>query len=180
MKMKYIGLNALFYFLYAFGSALIVMLVEWLLVFIIQRFVIVPYPILTVIRTVIYTGGVLAILAGMGYIEGYRDGFCNIGESIVGGVLGAIFHLLFALLFHFDPFVTAGVRFAAGLIQFGGTITDQELLYESSTVLRLGIFAAYTALYIAVLILTRCIGAHRRLTSRAELGITTAETTEET
>ncbi len=169
MKIRNTALNALFYFLYAFGASLIVMLVEWLLVFLIQRFVIVPYPVLTVIRAGIYTVGVLALLSVMGYIEGYREGHCSIGETVAGGALGAVVHLLLSLLFHFDPFISGGVRFAAGLMEHGGTITSDLLLNQSSTGLRLALFLVYTALYIAAWTVARSVGARRRDISRAEL-----------
>ena len=50
---KYIGLNTLFYFLYTLGSCIIVMLVEALFTNVVEKFVVLPYPVLTVIRIVI-------------------------------------------------------------------------------------------------------------------------------
>ena len=62
---KNIGINGFFYFLYVFGSCFIVMLIESLFVNVVEKFVALPYPVLTVIRIVIYTVGVVAVLVAL-------------------------------------------------------------------------------------------------------------------
>ena len=83
MKIKNIALNLLVYFLYMFGACFLVMLAEAMLVSVIEKFVALPYPVLTVIRIVIYTVGITALLAVLGYFEGYREAECPIAETLV-------------------------------------------------------------------------------------------------
>ncbi len=169
MKIQNTALNALLYLVYMFGGCIAVMVVEALLVFVINKFAAIPYPALTVIRLVLYTAGVPAIMAGMGYFEGYREGRPAVGETVAGGLLATVLHLLLALLFGFQAFVAGGVRFAAGLIRHGMDITEESLSAETPTGLFLAMFAIYGVLYVGVLTLARYVGAQRREAARAEL-----------
>ena len=169
MKIRNAALNTLFYFLYMFGACFAVMLVESLLVFIVNRFVYIPYLVLTVIRIVIYTLGVIAIIAAIGYFEGYREGVASVGETVLGGALALIPYILFGMLFKFQAFVTGAVRFTAGLIHNGTGITAENLVEETPYSRFLLTFLVYGALYIATLTVTRYFGAQRRIVDRAEL-----------
>lgn len=162
-------LNSLFYFFYFFGSCIIVMLAEALLIFIVEKFVALPYPILTFIRIVIYTAGVPAILAALGYFEGYREGVASTGSTVVSGIAASVLHLLFAMLFKFQGFAAGGVRFAAGLLYNGWDVTYDSLINETPYALFLMIFVLYAALYTAVLGVSKHIGAKKRQTDRSEL-----------
>ena len=169
MKIQNTAINSLLYLLYMFGGCIAVMVVESLLVYIVSRFVIIPYPALTIQRHVIYTLGVPAVLAGIGYVEGYREGVPATKETVVGGVLAMVLHVLFALLFSFQAFVTGGVRFAAGLLRHGMDLTDELLNTETPTGLFLLMFALYGAIYVTALCVSRYLGAQNRIISRAEL-----------
>lgn len=164
---KYIGLNTLFYFLYMFGSCFIVMLIEALFVSVVEKFVELPYPVLTVIRIVIYTAGVPAILAVAGRGEGYREGQCSVGATVASGVLAMIPHLLFSMLFHFQGFVSGGVRFAAGLLYNGWDVTYDSLINETSYSTFLLMFFVYGGIYVATLTIAKYLGAQKRIMDRA-------------
>lgn len=169
MKIRNVGLNTLFYFLYMFGACFVTMLAEALLVYIIERFVILSYPALTVIRIVIYSAGVPVIMGVMGRFEGYRESYCSVGETVLSGGLALVVHLLFAMLFHFQAFVSGAVRFTAGLMHNGWGITYDSLINETPYSLFLLVFAAYGILYVAVLTVTKYLGAQKRIMDRAEL-----------
>lgn len=166
---KNIGINILLYFLYIFGSCAVVMLVEALLVSVVEKFVALPYPVLTVIRIVIYTAGVPAILAVVGRNEGYREGCCSVGATVASGVLALVPYLLFSMLFHFQGFVSGGVRFAAGLIYNGWGITYDSLINETPYSLFLAAFGVYGAIYVATLTIAKFLGAQKRIMDRSEL-----------
>ena len=169
MKLRNAALNLLVYFLYMFGSCVLVMLAEALLISVVEKFVFIPYPVLTVIRIVIYTAGVPAILGVLGYFEGYREASCAIGDTVAGGVLASILHLIFAMLFKFEGFVSGAVRFTAGLLHNGWTITFETLVEKTPYTLFVLVFVVYAALYIAVLTVTKYFGAQKRIIDRAEL-----------
>ena len=169
MKIKNLALNLPIYFLYIFGSCILVMLAEALLVSVIEKFVVLPYSVLTIIRIVIYTPGVTAILAVLGYYEGYREGACPLGETVGGGILATVLHLLFAMLFKFQGFVSGGVRFTAGLLHNGMGITYDSLIDETPYGLFLLVFVAYAAVYLVALTVAKYFGAQKRVMDRADL-----------
>ena len=169
MKIKNAALNLLVYFLYFFGSCVLVMLAEALLLKVMDKFVLLPYPVVTILRIVIYTAGVPALLSAAGYFEGYREAECPLGDTILGGVLAAILHLIFAMLFMFEGVVAGAVRFTAGLIHNGWTITAESLVEKTPYSLFLLVFAVYSMLYIAVLTIAKYFGAQKRVIDRAEL-----------
>lgn len=166
---KNVGINTLFYFLYVFASCVIVMLIEALFTNVVEKFVELPYPVLTIIRIVIYTAGVPVILAVVGRSEGYREGGCSVLATAASGLLAMIPHLLFAMLFKFQAFVSGGVRFTAGLIHNGWSITYDSLINETPYYLFLLVFAAYGVLYAAALTVSKYLGAQKRILDRAEL-----------
>ena len=169
MKIKNAALNLIVYFLYFFGSCILVMLAEALLISVAEKIAVIPYPVLTVIRIVVYTAGVPAILGVLGYYEGYREAECGIADTIVGGVLASVLHLIFAMLFKFEGFVAGAVRFTAGLLHNGWTITYDSLINETPYALFLLTFAVYSLLYIGVLTVTKYLGAQKRIIDRADL-----------
>ncbi len=169
MKIKNLALNLPIYFLYIFGSCILVMLAEALLVSVIEKFVALPYSVLTIIRIVIYTLGVTAILAVLGYFEGYREGACPLGETIGGGILATVLHLLFAMLFKFQGFVSGGVRFTAGLLHNGMDITYESLINKTPYGLFLLVFVGYAAVYLVTLTVAKYFGAQKRVMDRADL-----------
>ena len=180
MRIKNVALNLLVYFLYMFGACILVMLVESLLISIIEKFVALPYPILTIIRIVIYSAGVTALMAVLGYFEGYRETECPVGETLVSGFLASLLHLIFAMLFKFQAFVSGAVRFTAGLIYNGWDITYDSLINETPYAMFLLVFVAYGLLYTAVLTVSKYLGAQKRIMDRAELRMGEDEVVTET
>ena len=166
---KNIGINGFFYFLYVFGSCFLVMIIESFLVKVVDKFVLLPYPVLTIIRIVVYTMGVTAILAVAGRKEGYREGNCRVGGTLVSGAIASGIHLLFSMLFHFHGFVSGGVRFTAGLIFNGWGVTEETLVNDTPYRVFLAVFAAYAVLHVATLTLSKYLGAQHRIIDRAEL-----------
>ncbi len=168
MKLKNLALNSVVYFLYILGACLITMLVEALLVDILVKFVVLAYPVLTGIRMILYTGGVVAILAVLGRAEGYREETCSIPETVVSGLLAMVIHLIFSILFHFQAFISGPVRFSAGLLHHGKHITPDLLSNATPFGLFLLSFLAYGLLYTVILTVSRYVGAKARIIRRAE------------
>ena len=166
---KNIAINGFFYFLYVFGSCILAMIVEALLVKMVDKFVILPYPVLTVIRMVVYTAGVVAILAVVGWKEGHREAYCHVGGTVASGAIASVIHLLFSMLFHFQGFVSGAVRFTAGLIFNGWGVTYDSLINDTPYWGFLVAFAVYAALHTATLTVSKYLGAQRRIIDRAEL-----------
>ena len=181
MRFKQIGLNTLIYAAYFFGSCVVVMLAESLLMFLVDKFVMLPYFVLTIMRIVIYSAGVPALAAYLGYREGYREAVCNPGETIISGVLAtAVPHLLFAMLFHYQPFVSGAVLFTAGLIHNGTSVTEYIIKNETPYLLFVAVFMVYGLIYTGALTVCKYYGAKKRVEDRIRMGVAKpAETPEE-
>ena len=74
-RVRRVLLNAAIYFVYFFLSCVLVMLIEALFLKLLDRFVLLSYLAQTVIRLVIYSLGVPALVGLAAYAEGYRI-FC--------------------------------------------------------------------------------------------------------
>jgi hypothetical protein len=92
-----------------------------------------------------------------------------VGATLLSGILALVPHLLFSMLFHFQGFVSGGVRFAAGLLYNGWDVTYDSLVNETPYLLFLAAFGIYGALYVAALTVSKFLGAQKRIMDRAEL-----------
>lgn len=174
-KIRRILLNALIYFVYFLLSCVLVMLVEALFLKLLDRFVLLSYLAQTVIRLVIYSLGVPALVGLAGYAEGYREAEPHPGETVVSGVLATLIpHLLLALLFHFRQFCAGAVPFLAGLLRDGADVTADSIVFNDiGTVgLFIAVFVGYGLLYTGVLTVLRRYGVCRRHAERAGMGFT--------
>lgn len=168
-------LDAVVYLVYIFLSCLVVLLVEALLLYVLDKFVLLSYLTQTVIRLVIYSLGVTAMIGVAGYLEGYREAESHPGWTAFScGLAVLVPQLLLALLFHFRQFCAGAVPFAAGLLRDGKAVTADSILFTEigQLGLFLGVYVGYGVLYTATLMVCREIGVHRRLRQRREMGLT--------
>ena len=168
-RVRRVLLNAAIYFVYFFLSCVLVMLIEALFLKLLDRFVLLSYLAQTVIRLVIYSLGVPALVGLAAYAEGYRE------ETVVSGLLAVLIpHLLLALLFHFRQFCAGAVPFLAGLLRDGADVTADSIVFNDiGTVgLFLAVFLGYGLLNTGVLTLLRQYGVSRRHAERAGMGFT--------
>ena len=170
MKAKNIAVSGVLTFAYLFAATLLCLLVEAFLLMVLDKIILLSFPVQTAIRLVIYTAGVPAIAGFVAYHEGYQTAACTVSDSILGTVLSAVLQLLLALLFHFQACVAGGVRFAVGFLH-QGTGVSFEGIAKAPAWLFLSVFAVYTALYAAVLTVCRMAGTRQRLSQRAELNL---------
>ena len=169
IRVRHVAASALLYFVYAFGACFIVMLAEALLSKIINSFVILSYPVLTLIRIVVYSLGVPAVIGVAAYHEGYSEAEVSVPETVASGVLSLIPHVLFAMLFKFQGFVSGAVRFTAGLVHNGWYIDYDSMINETPYHLFLVVFLLYGLLYTGVIACCKRVGCNRRIMDRAEL-----------
>lgn len=168
-------LDAVVYLVYILLSCLVVLLVEALLLYVLDKFVLLSYLTQTVIRLVIYSLGVPAMIGAAGYLEGYREAESHPAWTALScGLAVLVPQLLLALLFHFRQFCAGAVPFAAGLLRDGKSVTADSILFTEigQLGLFLGVYVGYGVLYAVTLIACREIGVRRRLRQRREMGLT--------
>lgn len=167
-------IDAAIAFIYIFASCLLALLVESMLLKFLDRFVLLSYLVQTVIRLVVYSVSVTALVGVAGYLEGYREAVSHpLTTSLSCGLAVILPQLLLSLLFHFRQFCAGAVPFAVGLLRDGANVTSNSILFTSPEQLPLflGVFLGYGLLYAGVLTLGREIGVRRRLRQRREMGL---------
>ena len=169
MKKTDVFVNSLVYAAYMLISCIIVMIAETLITKIIGSFFLLTPFALCVIRAVIYTISVPALLGVLAYREGYRAAYFSAAGTAISGGIAAVMHLVFAMLFSFEAFASGGVKFVAALIKFGEKLNLKSFsgkLLLTDSILYFFIFAI---LYVAVMILCGKLGQRARIKSRKEL-----------
>ncbi len=169
MKKSDILLGTLVYSVYMLFSCIVVMFAEMLAIKIINLFVGLTPLSLCIIRAVIYTLGVNAILAVVSYREGYRAAYFSIPETIISGALASLLHFVFSLLFSFEAFCSGGVKFVTALFMFGSRLNSQSFSDALDRFDCIPLFFVYAACYIAIMTVFGRYGARKRLIDRAEL-----------
>ena len=91
------------------------------------------------------------------------------GATIAAGLLATLPHLIFAMLFKFQGFVSGAVRFTAGLLYNGWDITYDSLIQDTPYGLFLLIFIVYGAIYIGTLTVAKYFGTQKRIIERSDL-----------
>ena len=161
--------NSIIYGVSILISCVVIMLAESLLTRILgSMFVLKPFA-LCIIRAIVYTIGVTALMGIMAYREGYRAGYSSALETAISGTIAFVAHFFFALLFSFEAFAAGGVKFIASLVKFGSKLNLKSFSGTLSPLDSVPYFFLFAALYIAVMIVCGKLGARARLKSRKEL-----------
>ena len=179
MKKADILVNTLVYAFYMFISCVVIMLAEILAVKVVNLFIVTEYYELTVLRAVVYTVGVNAVLGAIAYKEGYRAARYPIGETIVSGLLASLLHALVSLLFHFQAFCSGGVRFLTALLHYGKGLNSNTLMDELGILDFLLVFAVNSVVYIVIMIVLGKLGEYKRLADREDMTDNTAHNSAE-
>ena len=169
MKKVDILVSSLVYAVYMIISCLVIMCAEILAIKIINLFVVTQYFELCVIRAVIYTLGVNALLAIISYREGYRAASFSIVGTAISGAIATLIHFVFALLFSFEAFCAGGVRFITALVRFGSSLNSNTFMGTLTRVDFIPFFFINSLVYVALMISFGKLGQYKRLADREDL-----------
>ena len=171
MKKIDILVSSLVYAVYMLLSCVVIMCAEILTIKIINLFVVTDYLSLCIIRAVIYTVGVNALLATVSYREGYRAAHFPVISTAASAAIATVMHFIFALLFNFEAFSAGGVRFITALVRFGGALNSNTFMGTLTRADFIPFFLVNSLFYIAVMIAFGKLGEHKRLTDREKLAV---------
>ena len=169
MKKIDILVSSLVYAVYMLLSCVIIMCAEILAIKIINLFVVTDYYSLCIIRAVIYTLGVNALLAIISYREGYRSAYFPILQTVISGTIASLLHFVFALLFNFEAFCAGGVRFITALVRFASKLNSNTFMGTLDRFDFIPFFFINAAVYIAIMIAFGKLGEYKRLADREDL-----------
>ena len=160
-------------------ACLVIMFAEILLVKIANLFVVVDYFSLCVIRAVVYTLGVNALLGLLAFREGYKSARATPFSLAISAILASASHFMFALLFSFEAFAAGGVRSIAILIKFGKSINGEFFNGRLDRIDIIPYFLINSAIYVAVMIVANMVGATLRRREREDMGVQSAQPEEQ-
>ena len=156
-------------------ACLVIMFAEILIVKIANLFVVVDYFSLCIIRALIYTLGVNALLGALAFREGYKSARATPFSLGISALVATVFHFMYALLFSFEAFAAGGVRSIAILIKFGRAINGEFFNGTLDRIELIPYFLINSAVYIAIMIGANAIGAAMRRRERAEMNIPSSQ-----
>ena len=164
-----VAADSLIYLLSMLAACLVCMCAEILLVKIIDVCVVLSYSSLCIIRTVIYTLGVNAVLAAIAYHDGYKNAKCSLVGTFISCALASAMHFTVCLLFRFEAFCAGGVRFITGLVKFGSSLSESSMIAKLHAADFVAVFFINALIYCTVMTASKKIGEKRRLIDRASL-----------
>ena len=160
---------ALLWFVFIWVSCLISILIDLLLVRLLSGFIQVSYMAEAIIHTVFMALGTAAPLAAVSYLISYHLGeFSSLNSALEGGI-ALLPQLLLGVLLGFPVWITGGVKWLAGLVEYGSGLYSIEQLSDISLTSYLIAFLLFGALYIAVKYFAGFIGRDTRIRHRIEL-----------
>lgn len=160
---------ALLWFVFIWVSCLISILIDLLLVRLLSGFIQVSYMVEAIIHTVCMALGTAAPLAAVSYLISYHLGEFSSLNSSLEGALGLLPQLLLGILLEFPVWVTGGVKWLAGLIDYGTDLYTHKQLSDISLTSYLLAFLLFGLFYVAVKYFFGFIGRDTRIRHRIEL-----------
>jgi hypothetical protein len=162
-------LNSVVYALYMLFTCLCIMVVEMLVVDlaigkILSTFITFTSTSIYVIRAVIYTVGVNAVLAILLFREGYKSAEYSVVSTVISGIAASLMHFLLCLLFGFQAFCAGGVRSVTALV-----LSNEGNSPDINRLDCIPFFFLTAALYIAIMAVFQMLGAKKRISDRADL-----------
>jgi hypothetical protein len=161
--------DAGFYAFYMFGACLVWMVAEAGIVKLLTLCFEISYFNLCVIRALIYTLGVSAMLSLVAFREGYKAARASVFGTLISGILATLVHFIFCLLFSFNPFCAVGLKFITALVKFGTSLSDSAFIGTLNRIDFIPVFFVCGALYSLLMSVFKRLGAYKRLADRAEL-----------
>ena len=172
-------LNSVVYAVYMLFTCLCIMVVEMLVVDlaiakILSTFITFTSTSVYVIRAVIYSVGVNAVLAILLFREGYKNAEYSVASTVISGIVASLMHFMLCLLFGFQAFCAGGVR-SVTILALGNTGSQTEINRLDC----IPYFFLTAAVYIAIMATFQMLGAKKRLVDRAILTAQSANTNSE-
>ena len=164
-------INAPLYALYMFLACFVVMFAEILVVKLANWFIVTDYYSTSLIRAVIYTLGVNAILGAIAFREGFKNAKATPVATAISGVLATVLYFIFCLLFSFEAFCAGGAKSIAVIIKFGKSINSEMFIGKLGRFDIIPFFLVNCAIYIAVMVIFNVIGAYKRRLDRIEMNV---------
>lgn len=160
---------ALLWFIFIWVSCLLSILIDLMIIRLLSGFIYVSYMGEAIIHVICMMLGTAAPLAAISYLISYHLGEFSPFYSALEGALALIPQLLLGVLLRFPLWITGGVRWLSGLIDFGSRLYKREQLTETSFNSCLISFFVFGVVYLAIKYFFGYLGRDVRIRHRIEL-----------
>ena len=150
-------------------SCLCALLIDLLVTTIVTSIVVISFETGAIIHTVTYFLATAIPLAAISYMISYHlASFSPLTSAIE--LLGAtVFQGLVAILLGFPVWITGGVKWLAGVMEYGKRLYDADMLSDIALTYYLIAFLVFTVFYLTVKTVAGIVGKTLRIRHRIEL-----------
>lgn len=159
---------AIFDFIYLIMSCLLAKLVSELVLWMIDRFVVLSYHDSAVISAVTLAVVSVVLVGVLTYRDGYRYATFRLTSSLLSAGAASLLHFAIGLVTRFAPVLFGPTRHIAGLASYGSFYNSAARAKE----IPFGMLAVWglvmLLVYAAVMLLMNLVGCRKRLRDRAK------------
>lgn len=162
-------INSLIYSAYLFASFICGVAVDFLVLRILNSFIVLSSFDICVIRAVIYLCVSFGILSVLAFKEGYREARYSLMEIALSFLPTLAIHLIFAIIFRFNVFFAGGAKYVTAILLYGSDITSVSQLSEIRYRILIPVLIAIALLYFADIAVFKKIGVQKRIKDRKSM-----------
>lgn len=159
----------LLWLLFFWVSALCALLIDLLVTRIVTSIVVIAFDVEAIVHVVTYLIGTAIPIAAISYLISYHLADFSPLDSTAEGLGALVLHLLVGLLLGFPTWVTGGVRWLAGLLEYGGRLYGVDQLGDVALTWYLVAFVLFAVLLMVVKTVSGIVGKNLRIRSRIAL-----------
>ena len=160
----------LIWLFFIWASCLISIAVDGLLVKMITGFTgEVSYHIGAIIHTIAMILGAAVPLAAISYMIAFHLGDFSPLNSVIEGCFAAVLHLGVGILLGFPVWITGGVKWLAGVIEYGDRLYGSQYMQDIALRNYLLAFLIFTVVYLVIKYVFGYLGRYYRIKQRIEL-----------
>ena len=160
----------LIWLLFIWVSCLISIAVDALLCKIIGGFVgDASYYVGAIIHVVTMAIGTSIPLAAISYMIAFHLGEFSPVDSLIEGGFASVLHLGVGVLLGFPVWITGGVKWLAGILEYGDRLYGAQYMKDIALRNYLLAFLLYAVFYLVVKYISGYLGRHNRIKQRIEL-----------
>ena len=160
----------LIWLFFIWASCLISIAVDGLLVKMITGFTgEVSYHIGAIIHTITMILGAAVPLAAISYMIAFHLGDFSSLNSVIEGSIAAVLHLGIGILLGFPVWITGGVKWLAGVIEYGDRLYGSQYMQDIALRNYLLAFLIFTVVYLVIKYVFGYLGRYYRIKQRIEL-----------
>jgi len=150
-------------------SCLCALLIDLLILKIVKTIVVLPFEVEAILHVITMLVGAAIPLSAISYMISFHLAEFSLLHSTAEGAVAAVLHLLVGFLLGFPVWITGGVKWLAGLMEYGTRLYHAETLNDVALRYYLLSFVVFLLFYLAVKTAFGVLGKRNRIRQRKEM-----------